>query len=232
MDTRDRPRNCKTSDYSLQSHEAHEPVQNDLDLGLGQSSDRGAAELGTADGAAVLHQGRWGDAGTPTSSNRIHAEDSRPKKRRQAVSSSSGIRPMPSLSASLQEGGRARRQRCRRSGTNLDPAVAGQARCGSGRMASVTASGLRSITLRRTSAAPWGVRSPRSQWRRVATENPKRPANWSCVNPSRRRSLATSTAWERCSRIPLGVPPAWAAASSSPCLMLANALMVLLRQFR
>jgi hypothetical protein len=78
-DTRDRPRNSKTSDYSLQPHEAHEPVQNDIDLGLGQSSDRGAAELGTADGAAVFHQGRWGDAGTPTSSNRIHAENSRPR---------------------------------------------------------------------------------------------------------------------------------------------------------
>src|SRR6218665_2269312 len=42
--------------------------------------------------------------------------------------------------------------------------------------ASMTACGFRSITLSNTSAGPCGVRSPRSQCRRVAVEKPKRAA--------------------------------------------------------
>jgi hypothetical protein len=57
-----------------------------------------------------------------------------------------------------------------------------------------TAAGLRSMTLSKTNDAPLGERSPRSQWRSVATEKPKRAANCSWVRLRRSRRLDTSTA--------------------------------------
>ena len=54
--------------------------------------------------------------------------------------------------------------------------------------------GSRSIRFSNTSAAPCGLRSPRSEWRSVATEKPNRAANCTCVRPMRVRTPATSKA--------------------------------------
>ena len=83
-----------------------------------------------------------------------------------------------------------------------------------------TAVGLRSITLSKTSDAPLGERSPRSQCRRVATEKPKRAANCSCVRRSRWRRSDTLTACGWYSFTPVvsvSLVLACAMASVKPC---------------
>ncbi len=64
--------------------------------------------------------------------------------------------------------------------------------------ASMTAFGLCAMTFSSTSAGPCGARSPRSQWRSVAVENPKRAANCSCVMLTLARNAFTSTGRGRC----------------------------------
>ena len=64
----------------------------------------------------------------------------------------------------------------------------------------IAAEAAAAIVQRLTGVAPSGWRLPCSQWRSVLTLKPKRPANSSCVMPSRARIARTSIRFGTCTR--------------------------------